>query len=369
MSGRLGVHVINGGIGESILLELPTGGWGVIDCYARSVSDPSTNPTLDFLNKQGVDTLEFLCLTHPHDDHFRGVKHLLDHLQVKAFWRFGAFTPQDLRMLTRYFLVHARKRRKPRAIENAELLLQTFETVKSQFFQRPKVISRLLRLTDRTPAYPLPEVPGAELELWGLGPSSNLVEKYERDLSQCFDGNGKLVGHVAHQRHNDVSCAIMLRYGVTRVLLCGDVEAEGWEEILRLVDASVLAVHAVKVAHHGSSTGYCSDLWKHLSAKGKPVAVVTPFRKFRLPKRAALAHIGEHASAVLTTCKEATGIDEGPTFEYYSPPPLKARLLLETKFKALLRYAPEAGVGVCSFSFGSDGTCEHLCNGSAGEIE
>ena len=43
-----------------------------------------------FLNSKGVHSLEFLCLTHPHADHFMGMSCLIRDLQIKAFWAFGA---------------------------------------------------------------------------------------------------------------------------------------------------------------------------------------------------------------------------------------------------------------------------------------
>jgi glyoxylase-like metal-dependent hydrolase (beta-lactamase superfamily II) len=86
----LTVHVIGEGKGESIILELPNGKWGVIDCYANSIRDESTNQTLNFLKRRNAKALEFLCLSHPHEDHFRGITHLLNAYEgaIEEFWRF-----------------------------------------------------------------------------------------------------------------------------------------------------------------------------------------------------------------------------------------------------------------------------------------
>jgi hypothetical protein len=88
----LTIHVIGAGIGESIILELPNGQWGVVDCYASKISDETTNQTLNFLKRRKVETLAFLCLTHPHQDHFRGITHLLNRYKGKLerFWIFPA---------------------------------------------------------------------------------------------------------------------------------------------------------------------------------------------------------------------------------------------------------------------------------------
>ncbi len=87
---RLSVHVLGAAKGESIVLQLPNGRWGVVDCYARSL-----NPTLMFLRESGVEKLEFLCLTHPHDDHYRGMSQILEEFPVAYFWHFGAPRAHD----------------------------------------------------------------------------------------------------------------------------------------------------------------------------------------------------------------------------------------------------------------------------------
>lgn len=88
----LTIHVIGAGKGESILLQMPNNAWGIVDCYARSIRDSSTNPTLRFLSRNNVQSLQFLCLTHPHEDHFRGVTHLLTEYEgrIREIWRFPA---------------------------------------------------------------------------------------------------------------------------------------------------------------------------------------------------------------------------------------------------------------------------------------
>ena len=56
-SNRLELHVIGASQGESIVLKLPSGGWGVVDCYASSAADPSKNPTYQFLVDQDAERL------------------------------------------------------------------------------------------------------------------------------------------------------------------------------------------------------------------------------------------------------------------------------------------------------------------------
>jgi len=86
---QLEIHVFNAGVGESIVLRMPNGRWGVVDSYAVSIDDPGTNPALSFLRQHGIDSLDFLCLTHAHADHFRGMKQILESMTFVPFGDLG----------------------------------------------------------------------------------------------------------------------------------------------------------------------------------------------------------------------------------------------------------------------------------------
>jgi hypothetical protein len=49
-------------------------------------------------------------------------------------------------------------------------------------------------------------------------------------------------------------------------------------------------------------TGFIPGLWGDLAGRKKPIAVIAPYRRFQLPKRDALRHIGQHASKIMLTC-------------------------------------------------------------------
>ena len=97
--GQLEVHVIGADEGESIVLRLPNDEWGVVDCCASSLKDQSSNPTLLFLESRNVQRLAFICMTHPHADHFRGMSQLLSKYLVDFFLLPGAMTGEELRLI------------------------------------------------------------------------------------------------------------------------------------------------------------------------------------------------------------------------------------------------------------------------------
>ena len=72
----LELYFFNVGHGDSIAIKFPNGEWGVIDCNR---SDRLTTPNvLTFLTKQKIKHLKFVCITHPHIDHFDGIDAIVD---------------------------------------------------------------------------------------------------------------------------------------------------------------------------------------------------------------------------------------------------------------------------------------------------
>jgi len=361
----LGIHVLNAGIGESIVVELPTGVWGVVDCYTSRLDDPESNPTLRFLKERGVGTLEFLCLTHPHNDHFRGMSHLLENLKVKYFWRFGAFTPRDLKKVLLYYLKTTAELEGGDTVSDADEVTKIFSSVYHQKTRGD--IEKIFTLSDLKPLYPLPIGSDPDFEIQSIAPSSNITADYEMALGRCFDDKLQLTEKVPHQRHNDVSVALIIRYGETRVILGGDVEAANWRDSIGLLQADGFYADCVKVSHHGSTTGYTSALWPLLSGRRKPCAVVTPFRRFGLPKEDALRHIYTHCSSMLTTCRSAT---PGGTANDASAPlyDFKVQALLENRFRELRPYQPPRETGICSIILERNGKYSYSCSGSEASV-
>jgi len=85
------IHFLNVGDGDNIIVEFPkppgAGGerlYGIVDCYVAK-------KTIDYLNKLGAKKLEFICATHPHSDHIKGIPALLRKYKgkINQFWDCG----------------------------------------------------------------------------------------------------------------------------------------------------------------------------------------------------------------------------------------------------------------------------------------
>ncbi|HGZ7129799.1 TPA: ComEC/Rec2 family competence protein, partial [Staphylococcus aureus] len=84
------ITMLNVGQGDSILYEggknqnvlIDTGG-KVIDDTKQPSYSISKYHILPTLNERGINELEYLILTHPHNDHIGEVEYIISHIKIK----------------------------------------------------------------------------------------------------------------------------------------------------------------------------------------------------------------------------------------------------------------------------------------------
>jgi len=360
---RLAIHVFGAGKGESIVLNLPNGKWGVVDCFAGSSADASTNPVLQFLHDQGVEQLEFLCLTHPHDDHYKGMSQLLETFPVRYFWPSAGLSGKHFSQLVQYLQVEALGTAQPSDEESALEFAKIFGLVKrKRTNQNPPLREQIPGPTVQL--YPVPFDPSAEFQIIGLAPSGDQAARYNEGLLRCFDEQGVIRRPLSPEHHNIISSALLIVFGQTRIVLGGDVERDGWRDAIRDMGADYLAAHAVKVSHHGSANGYCEGLWPTFASRGRPTGVVTAYISQSLPRRTALEEIAQHTDRLLTTC--ITALKEEQLPKTIDPSTFKSRLALLQKMVGLSATRPHQ-CGRCTLVFDNSGNCvETSFDGPAG---
>lgn len=82
--GRLAVHVIDVGQGDSILIHAPDGTTALID------GGYDNGQALAYLRDQAIQRIDLLIASHPHADHIGGLVEVLRALPVGAIWTSGA---------------------------------------------------------------------------------------------------------------------------------------------------------------------------------------------------------------------------------------------------------------------------------------
>jgi len=80
VKAQLNVYYIDVGQGDATYMELPNGHNVLID------GGPSGEPVYKFLKEKGVTTIDHVVLTHPHSDHYRGLKKVFAAFDVKNFY-------------------------------------------------------------------------------------------------------------------------------------------------------------------------------------------------------------------------------------------------------------------------------------------
>lgn len=358
----LTIHVINSGIGESIIIQFPNSRWGVVDCYTHSLLNPTENPTLQFLIHNNVKELEFLCLTHPHDDHYRGMSQLLEHYEgsIKEFWRFGGIN--EIELLS-YLEVNATENKDEELTSSTKDLHKTFKKVNAI---KKKGKLSIQSINDFKRLYS-DNVEQDILEIFSLGPSSNLVHDYQSTLKSCFSNEGTIDISRKGRNHNMVSVVLLIKYGDTKVLLGADAEKKSWNYILQdKLRTEDISSHAIKMSHHGSTNSIINGLWEKLSKDNKPYVIITPYVRKSLPQEEAINHVSQYTSNIASTCLTAIPFTFERIFNGKVNYGFKEQMALRMTFLNFSRF-PKYELGTCSFSFDSKGNCinEHF-SGDAG---
>jgi beta-lactamase superfamily II metal-dependent hydrolase len=80
LRAQLKITFVNVGQGDAIYIELPNGKNALID------GGPSGVLIDDFLKSKGVFKIDYVALTHPHSDHYRGLKKVFTNYHVENYY-------------------------------------------------------------------------------------------------------------------------------------------------------------------------------------------------------------------------------------------------------------------------------------------
>ena len=264
------LKVFDVGHGDCILVTFPNDEMGLID--SNTMNETAQCPAIpDILN--GSRRLRFLCLTHPHDDHYRGMLSVLKHsdITVDAFWHPMSLCLEDvLHFFNERFVPYYRDvpfvSRKMR-LESGELLdiFEHLENNKSTDFTK--------RIGD---FQKLDSVGG--VNVISLGPSHNFSNRYEKRLKEAIKQTVLDEKIKVNRNHaNAISIVLMFEYGESKVILGGDALRGNWKAIRAGADrkkAAVDSANCFKVSHHGSKNCFYYGMWDHFLAD-KGVLIVS----------------------------------------------------------------------------------------------
>ena len=240
LRAQLSAYFVNVGQGDAIYLEFPNGTNALVD------GGPSGEPIYQFLKSKGVTKIDRVLLTHPHSDHYRGLKKVFAAFEVKNFY--------DTR------------------VENADA----------------KGDNNLRELAAAEPGcrtlYP---EPASELK-W----DSNVTVKV---LNSCTE---PVLIH-NNDENNNCSLVIRLYYNGNGILLTGDAEASIENAMMRVFKSGLNSAY-LKVSHHGSRY---SSTDKFLARVQPKVAIISVGQDntYGHPHKEALDRLRASGARIYTT--------------------------------------------------------------------
>lgn len=268
--GSLHVIVFGPGHGEAVLLRLPDGTFGVVDgCMATR--DASIDPAAELIkacsDDNEVSNVRFICNTHPHDDHIKGLADLMASHTDAERWVVPPVTPRA----SAAYRGHVRRRAAGAETEVARRNLQAF--VDATYAGSSGRGGRWLPPSNVVWFSQRSELIQSDVTIRAVAPST-------RDLLAI---DGRLIPKESPTDRdvdvNTISAALEVRWGRAGVLLGGDTvngedDHSGWNRVhaRNLVEGPI---QVLKAPHHASAEAHHPPLLRALRA---PVSIVTPVR-------------------------------------------------------------------------------------------
>lgn len=243
----LEVTFLSVGQGDGIVLRTPSGKTILVDCgpgpTVESDFDAGDSVVVPFLRRKGINTIDALIISHPHEDHIGGSSAIMRDLDVKNVLDAGIAHPSG----TYYKLL---------------------ETIKDRSIPYSKLKrGQIIDFHDGVKAEVLSPPPGA-------------------------DEPGE------DEQINNLSVVLRVTYGKTSLLLTGDSDKESEDELIN--SGQNLSADVLKVAHHGSAKATSAE-W--LASVHPQIAVISVGwkNKFGHPSPAALKRLQEAGVTVYRT--------------------------------------------------------------------
>jgi len=290
--GSLGIAVFGPGKGEAIVVRLPDGRLGVVDgCREpktpspRGHGDPVRELLAAFAEYDGCrveeQRLAFVCLTHPHDDHYAGLGRLMEAYgdRIERLW----MPPDSVRYMKDLFtyLDKVRDKTTPLPDEKAFKGLARVIDLQNRMLHGDSDLKfevavgglSVIRETGKQ------RCRGHALEVSFCSPGGRDAHLASRNLLESirFELEAPSTPHYRAPDPNAVSASLLIRWGHARILLAGDLlcqknDFRGWTDAAPLVPGNI---QVVNVAHHASDKAHHPELWERM----KPIiAIVTPFK-------------------------------------------------------------------------------------------
>lgn len=244
VNGALRVHFIDVGQADAILVQGP----GDEDILIDAGNNSDGEKVISYIRAQGIDELDAVIGTHPHEDHIGGLDDVIRSLDVKRVYI-------------------------PKVVHTSDTYRDVLQAVKDRGL---KVITAAAGA----------EIPLEEFSAEFVGPAGSEYESL-----------------------NNYSAVLKLTYGDTRFLFQGDAEEESEEDILKSAYGSKLEADVIKIGHHGSSSSTTREYIERVKPE-YAVIMVGKGNDYGHPHKETLALLKEKGIKVYRTDEQGTIVAE-----------------------------------------------------------
>lgn len=292
---ELEVTLIGPSVGECVVIHYMKN-WLIVDsCKDRVSGLPAA---LNYLNGLGVtqDQVKIIACSHWHDDHFKGLGQLYEAYPMAKFWMSGALKANEFLTLVEAY--------------------RDWPASNGPHTSGLKEITTCIDLARNSGSAPnfathdqrMWLASDGAAELWSLSPSSEMIRRGFQDIAKLVPTAWD-TKTAAIQGPNHIAVAMHFKAGAHSVLLGSDLEEHGnpltgWSAILNSTSKPSQLASLYKVGHHGSATAEHPGIWSQLLTP-KPVSVLTPFSRSKLPLETDVVRIKSNSSKVFLSSKKA----------------------------------------------------------------
>lgn len=258
---------------------------GVIDCFEKE----KINKTLELLQEKNIESLDFICLTHPDIDHCTGLEKILEKVNQQTYIiypsnllsdtkEYGEATKKSIEKISKYLAMNKNNSRKPNRIKSC--------VGRKEIIPVNKITYKNINTGYRYP-----------LIINTYTPITGIIDKYW--AKKFLDKKAKLT------THNELSIITAIAIGDFKMLLCGDAENETlelWKDEWNTDDQKFFSdvIDYLKIPHH-TSMGSNLLLTTLDNIKIFSNSITTVFRKSNLPDKKLLKEYKKRSDRLYCT--------------------------------------------------------------------
>lgn len=245
------------GHGDSILIKTPSNKIGIIDCnrYLNRV------PVVDYLKKHNIKDIEFICLTHPHYDHYLGMLEVINFIHDNNgtinFFADCGFSPKELDLS---FIEE----------DHSNEYFKLYQMVGMSFQ------GKMIECKENTKLY---EEDGFEIK--ALLPDASITRS---ELNKKAQNRERFIDL------NVFSIVLQISYGNSNALLLSDTDKKSQERIRskKIIQDSI---NVFKISHHGSKVSYDSKIIEGWRNTNHAFAIISAGCEYRCPASEVLKNL------------------------------------------------------------------------------